>query len=100
MDADAHRVRSRHRQAWIHAVWTLLIAGAATATLLSVALSKTPPGQCEGIGWGCSLHGGDAALFVAIFVVPIALVMLILGNAIIAVVAWLLRRRARHAARE
>ena len=94
MAADGHRVRSRHWQAWTHAVWTLLIAGAAAATLLSVALSKTPPGQCEGIGWGCSLHGRDAALFAAIFVVPIALAMLVLGNAIIAVVAWLVRRES------
>jgi hypothetical protein len=36
-------------------------------------LSKPPPGQCEGIGWGCNLYGGDAALVAAIFVVPIAL---------------------------
>jgi hypothetical protein len=86
----------RPSKAWIlHAAWSALVAGVAVASLLSAALSKPGPGQCEGIGWGCSLYGGDAAAFDAIFIVPIALAALVVGNVAISVVARLVRRRRR-----
>ena len=92
---DTHRV-ARPSKAWIlHAAWSVLVAGVAVAILLSAALSKPEPGQCEGIGWGCSLYGGDAAAFDAIVVVPIALAALAVGNVAISVVAWLVRRSNR-----
>jgi hypothetical protein len=59
-----------------------------------VALSKPPTGQCEGIGWGCNLYGGDAALFDAILLVPIALAFVLMGNAAIALVGKAVRNRS------
>ena len=89
--------RSRRAQRWVHGIWTVLIVGAAAAILIGAALSKPGPDDCEGIGWGCNLYGGAAALFDAIVVVPIALLLLLVGNGIIAVVGRLARKRARPA---
>jgi threonine/homoserine efflux transporter RhtA len=57
-------------------------------------MSKPPQGQCEGIGWGCNVYGGDAAFFAAIVVIPIALTLLFIGNILIAVVGSAMRRRS------
>jgi hypothetical protein len=70
--------------------------GFAAAILVAAALTKPPPGQCEGIGWGCNLYGGDAAAFAAIFVVPIALALLLGGNAIIALVGRAVRKSSNR----
>ena len=65
--------------------WSLVIVAATAALLLAIAQStKAQPGECNGIGFGCSLHGKDAAGFAAIFVVPVALALLVVGNAVIA----------------
>jgi hypothetical protein len=85
--------------------WSLVIVAATTALLLAIAhATKAQPGECNGIGFGCSLHGKDAAGFAAIFVVPAALALLVIGNAVIAVIGWASRRdentrtkSARHA---
>ncbi len=72
--------------------------GLAAFILIAAALSKPPPGQCEGIGWGCNLYGADAAAFDAIFVVPIALALVILGNAFIWLIGWAVDRSQRGSA--
>jgi hypothetical protein len=69
--------------------------GLTAAILITVALSKAPPGKCEGIGWGCNLYGGDAALFEAIFLVPVALALVVVGNFVIALGGRAVRKRRR-----
>jgi hypothetical protein len=98
MDTDANgvRSRSRRRQVIVHVVWTILVVAAAAFVLLSIASTRPKPGQCEGIGWGCNLYGGDAAFFAAFFVVPIALALVLVGNAIIAFLGWLVRKPAHR----
>jgi hypothetical protein len=89
--------RSRRRQRWVHLVFTIVVVGLTASLLITAALSNPPPGRCEGIGWGCNLYGGDAALFEAIFFIPIALALLVIGNAVIALVGRAKRRRSsRH----
>jgi hypothetical protein len=84
---------TRSWQLWLHALWTVLIVGGVIAVLISLALSKPGPDDCEGIGWGCNLYGGDAALFAAIFLVPHAIGLVLVGNVIIAVAGWLSGKR-------
>ena len=83
----------------MHLVFTMLVVGLAASVLLAEALSKPPPGACEGIGWGCNVYGTDAAFFAALFVVPVTLMMLLVGNALIAVVARASRKRAHQGSR-
>ncbi len=99
MDTDINRVRpgKRRGQARVHVIWTVVVVGAAAFVLLAVASTRPKAGQCEGIGWGCNLYGSDAALFAAVFVVPIALALLLVGNVIIATVGSLLRQRTKPA---
>ena len=85
----------RSRQLWFHATWTAVIVVGVAATSISLALTKPGPNDCEGIGFGCELYGGDAALFAAVFVVPLAIGLLLVGNGIIAFVAWLVGRAHR-----
>ena len=93
MEADVGLMRSRRRQGWVHVTFTIVVVGFTASILITAALSKPPPGRCEGIGWGCNLYGGDAALFEAIFLVPIALLLLLVGNAIIAGVGRAVRKK-------
>lgn len=82
-----------------HLLWFVVVAGTAALLLVHVAqITKARPGECDGIGFGCSLHGADAAGFAAIAVVPIALLVLALGHAIIAVVAYRATRGERQRA--
>ena len=82
-------------------MWFVVVAGTVTLLLVYVAqVNKARPGECDGIGFGCSLHGADAAGFAALYVVPIALVVLALGHTTIALVAHRARRgEAPHSRR-
>jgi hypothetical protein len=95
---DDGRVCRGHWQKWLHIAWTVIVVGLTAAILITAALSKPPPGHCDGIGWGCSLYGGDEALFEAIFLVPIALGLVVVGNAVIAVVGRTVRKRSHPSA--
>jgi len=79
-----------------HLLWLVVVAGTVALTLVHVAqVTKARPGDCDGIGFGCSLHGADAVVFAALYVVPIALVVLALGHTIIALIAHRAAVRAR-----
>jgi hypothetical protein len=80
---------------WFQAIWTAVIVVGVAAMLIAIAMTKPGPDDCEGIGFGCELYGGDAALFNAIFVVPLAIGLVLVGNGIIAFVWWLARRAHR-----
>ena len=81
-----------------HLLWLVVVAGTVALTLVHVAqVTKARPGDCDGIGFGCSLHGVDAAGFAAIFVVPIALVVMAIGHVTIALIA---RAAAARSARD
>jgi len=74
------------RRGWVaHVVWASVVIGVVAIVLLAVAQTENPnpADQCEGIGWGCQLYGGDLAGFVAMFLVPIALVILLIGHFLI-----------------
>jgi len=82
-----------------HLLWLVVVAGTVALTLVHVAqVTKARPGDCDGIGFGCSLHGADAAVFAALYVVPIALVVLALGHTIIALIAHRATRGEPHSA--
>ncbi len=56
---------------------------------------SVPAGECEGIGWGCTLSSSDTAKLLLLFVVPVCVVW----AAAAAVVLALLRRRPSYRAR-
>jgi hypothetical protein len=90
------RDRTRRNAILAHAIWTVVVAGAVASILFQIAeATKAQRGDCDGIGFGCSLHGVDAAGFAAILVVPIALVVMAIGHVTIALLA-----RAAAARRE
>ncbi len=75
---------------WLpHLIWFLAVALPVTWLIIGAGQTEQQPGQCSGIGWGCSLSGSDAAAFVAIIVVPPALAILAIGHGVIGVVQWL-----------
>jgi hypothetical protein len=74
----------------------VIVVSAAILSLAIAQVTKADPGDCSGIGFGCSLHGWDAAGFAAIFVIPAALAILVVGNVIIAVVASAARNSANR----
>jgi hypothetical protein len=64
-----------------------LIALAAAAYLLATGLApdRNASGQCEGIGWGCTLTPRDTLLFLGFLgAIPALAIMLIVGCAVIA----------------
>jgi hypothetical protein len=64
-----------------------------TNVLVAAGQTDHPPGQCHGLGWGCTISGGDLAAFWAMILVPPALLVLAVGHAVI-VGVQVLRRRA------
>jgi hypothetical protein len=60
--------------------------------LISAATTDQPDGQCSGLGWGCTLSGGDLAWFIAAFLIPPAVVVLIVGHLAI----WAVQRHRRR----
>jgi hypothetical protein len=63
-----------------------------------VSQSELPPGQCSGIGWGCSLTGWDAVGIGLIFIGVPLLFLLLVGHLIIGA-AQVIRSRRRAASR-
>jgi len=77
---------------WPHVVWAGLVVTVVVAVLLAAASTTQPDGQCTGIGWGCTVSGGDLAALLAVFLVPPAVIVLLVGHLTIwAVQRW--RRR-------
>ena len=74
-----------------YVVWTLVVAIPVAGILVGAAQTK-PSGPCEGIGFGCSLSGSAMAGFIAVLVVPVAIVVLVVGYGAIA----LIRSRRRR----
>jgi hypothetical protein len=83
--------RSRVR-IWPHLVWAGFIVSVVAALLVAVAQSATPHAECGGYGLGC-MSGPALAAFTAMYVVPIALVVMAIGHVLIAFVQSLRRRR-------
>lgn len=87
---DHRLVRRRGHEAGraaVHLVWFLFVTGATAAFLIFVAVkTRAHSGELNGIGFGASLHGSDAAGFFAIFVVPVAIVILLIGHGLIALI--------------
>lgn len=79
---------------WIpHVAWAGLIVIPLVFWMAVLSQSELPPGQCSGIGWGCSLAGWDAVAFALIIIgVPLLFVLLI-GHLIIGFAQWLRSRR-------
>jgi len=79
---------------WIpHTAWAGLIVIPFVFWMAVLSQSELPPGQCSGIGWGCSLAGWDAVAFALIIIgVPLLFVLLI-GHLIIGFAQWLRSRR-------
>ena len=55
--------------------------------------TENPNGQCTGIGFGCTLSPADGVLFTALYAAP---VLLLIGLAACAVIAFSRARRERR----
>lgn len=84
---------SRRPYFWALAILWALPAAAFSAWILT-APDHNPDGQCEGIGFGCTLTPHDGAVFLAIFSTPV----LLLVGALVCLVIWAVRRRKDRAA--
>ena len=79
---------------WIpHVAWAGLIVIPFVFWMAVLSQSELPPGQCSGIGWGCSLAGWDAVAFALIIIGVPLLLLLLLGHLIIGFAQWLRSRR-------
>lgn len=77
-----------------HAVWAVVVVVPFGAYLAWLSQTTLPPGQCTGLGWGCSVAGWDAVgLAAIIYGVPLA-ALWFAGHLLIA----LIRRRRRSPA--
>ena len=85
MDPTNH-TREARLSPWPHVMWFGLVAGFVGVILLAAGSTDHPEGQCSGIGWGCTLSGGDLAAFVGGYLVPPALIVLGLGHLVIAAI--------------
>ena len=86
------------RKPWVaHAIWAGVVLIPLLVITFLISLTTLPEGQCSGLGWGCNVAGAEAAGIFFIFIgIPILLVWLV-GHAVIALIQWLRRRRARSA---
>ncbi|XVX22003.1 hypothetical protein ACQP1U_09160 [Actinomycetota bacterium] len=83
----------RPRAAFVHVGWLLLLV-ALWAVAWAIAPDRNANGQCEGIGWGCTLTPKDGLLFGGLFIgTPILAAALVAGLAAIMVLSG---RRAWH----
>jgi hypothetical protein len=80
--------RSRRPYVWALALLWALPAVAFSAWILT-APDHNPDGQCEGIGFGCTLTPHDGAVFLATLSTPV----LLLAGALTCLVIWVLQRR-------
>jgi hypothetical protein len=81
-------------------LWTLGVLWLLPALLVGlgwlVLPEDPPPGQCEGIGFGCTLSPADSVLLLGVLAAPALVTAGVAGVAVIAVVqAVRARRRAR-----
>ena len=79
-------------KAKIHLAWAALVVTPFAVWLLALWQTTLAPGQCSGIGWGCSLAGTDAVGVAIIVFGPFVLAFLVLGHGVI---GFVLRRRER-----
>jgi hypothetical protein len=79
-------MRSPRPVVTVHLCWAGLVSTIVAGLLLAAASTTQPEGQCEGLGFGCTISGADLAAFVAIFIVPIALAVLVIGHLVITIV--------------
>lgn len=82
-------VDRRRLSPWPHVIWVVVVGAVVTTVLVVVAGTDRPEGQCDGIGWGCTMSGEDVAGFVALLIVPPAAVVLAVGHLVI----WIVARR-------
>ena len=85
-------MRDLSRRTKIHLAWAALVLVPFTAWLLVLSQSTLAPGQCSGIGWGCSLAGMDAVGLAIIVFGPFVLAFLAFGHGVI---GFVLSRRHR-----
>ena len=79
--------QSRPARRWVaHAVWAGAILVPFLVWMAILSQSELPPGQCSGIGWGCSLAGWDAVGVAAVIVGIPLLVLLLAGHIVIGIV--------------
>ena len=97
-DETQHEELQRSQTWTPHAVWAGSIVIPFVIWMGVVSQSELPPGQCSGIGWGCSLAGWDAVGVGLIFIGVPLLLLLLVGHLIIGV-AQLVRSRRRPASR-
>ena len=88
-------MRSSRSKLTIHLVWAGVVLLPFAAWLLVLGFSELPPGQCSGIGWGCSLAGLDAVGFALVVFGPFVLALLAVGHGVI---GFVYRRRDRAVA--
>lgn len=76
-----------------HATWASVVIALVLIMLGMAASTEQPEGVCSGIGWGCELSGAALAGFVAMLIVPVAVVVLPVGHLLISAVGGVLRHR-------
>lgn len=80
--------RSRGPYAWALGILWALPAVVFSAALLT-APDHNPSGQCEGIGFGCTLTPHDGTVFLAVLSAPV----LLLAGVLACLTIWVVRRR-------
>jgi uncharacterized membrane protein YhaH (DUF805 family) len=89
---------SRQKRAWAPYAWVVGIVWVLPAIVLQVLRELLPDhnadGQCEGIGFGCTLTPADSVELLGIFIYP---VLVVAGLVAIVVVSVLQARRRRDA---
>jgi CHASE2 domain-containing sensor protein len=88
--------RRTGRSRWPHVIWATIVVAVVSVFLFAVSRTEQPAGQCSGLGWGCTLSGGDLAAFTATLIVPPAVLVLLIGHVIIAIVQQLARRASQQ----
>ncbi|GIF49121.1 hypothetical protein DFJ67_3227 [Asanoa ferruginea] len=79
---------------WLVAAHVAVLAACGVGVLTQS--DQVPEGQCEGIGWGCTMSPRDGSLFVLVlWVLPAALVSLLVCLVTVGVVAAIRDRRRK-----
>jgi hypothetical protein len=86
--------RNRRPYVWALALLWALPAVAFSAWILT-APDHNPDGQCEGIGFGCTLTPHDGAVFLAMLSAP----LLLLVGGLVCLVIWAVQRGRDRASR-
>jgi hypothetical protein len=90
---------SQSPRRWMpHLIWFTSVVGIVSIFLVAVFQSAPGPGECEGLGSGCDPYGEFAAVYLAIYLVPAAIVLLLAGHVLIATVSGYRHRREAAAA--